>query len=69
MMEPEQPRTVEQIRGLVSWIGAGRKLTQTGKVTLADARALVTLLETGNTIDPAVGDRTFKTKSSGSCTT
>ncbi|MFI9366671.1 plasmid pRiA4b ORF-3 family protein [Kitasatospora sp. NPDC053057] len=63
-MEPEQPRTVEQIRGLVSWIGAGRKLTQTGKVTLADARALVTLLETGDTIDPAIGDRTFKTKSS-----
>ncbi|WP_230210195.1 plasmid pRiA4b ORF-3 family protein [Streptomyces kaniharaensis] len=64
MMESEQPRTVEQIRGLVSWIGAGRKLTQTGKVTLADARALVTLLETGDTIDPAIGDRTFKTKSS-----
>ncbi|WP_395294948.1 plasmid pRiA4b ORF-3 family protein [Kitasatospora hibisci] len=64
MMEPEQPRTVEQIRGLVGWIGAGRKLTQTGKVTLADARALVALLETGDTIDPAIGDRTFKTKSS-----
>ncbi|MEV6209224.1 plasmid pRiA4b ORF-3 family protein [Kitasatospora sp. NPDC051914] len=63
-MESEQPRTVEQIRGLVSWIGAGRKLTQTGKVTLADARALVTLLETGDTVDPAIGDRTFKTKSS-----
>ncbi|MFE7563542.1 plasmid pRiA4b ORF-3 family protein [Kitasatospora sp. NPDC057500] len=63
-MEPEQPRTVEQIRDLVSWIGAGRKLTQTGKVTLADARALVTLLETGETINPAIGDRTFKTKSS-----
>ncbi|MEU6231475.1 plasmid pRiA4b ORF-3 family protein [Kitasatospora sp. NPDC047058] len=63
-MEPEQPRTVEQVRGLVSWMGAGRKLTQMGKVTLADARALVTLLETGDTIDPAIGDRTFKTKSS-----
>ncbi|MFE5580578.1 plasmid pRiA4b ORF-3 family protein [Kitasatospora sp. NPDC056531] len=63
-MEPEQPRTVEQIRGLVSWIDPGRKLTQTGKVTLADARALVTLLETSDTIDPAIGGRTFKTKSS-----
>ncbi|WP_327068225.1 plasmid pRiA4b ORF-3 family protein [Kitasatospora sp. NBC_01302] len=63
-MEPERPRTVEQVRGLVSWIGAGRKLTQTGKVTLADARALVTLLETGDTVDPAIGERTFKTKSS-----
>ncbi|WP_405365591.1 plasmid pRiA4b ORF-3 family protein [Kitasatospora sp. NBC_00039] len=64
MMEPEQPRTVEQIRDLVSWIGAGRKLTQTGKVTLADARALVAVLRTGDTIDPAIGDRIFKTKSS-----
>ncbi|MFF0389850.1 plasmid pRiA4b ORF-3 family protein [Kitasatospora sp. NPDC004615] len=64
MMESEQPRTVEQIRGLVSWIGAGRKLTQTGKVTLADARALVALLETGDTVDPVIGDRTFRTKSS-----
>ncbi|WP_371498477.1 plasmid pRiA4b ORF-3 family protein [Kitasatospora sp. NBC_00374] len=62
-MDPEQPRTVEQIRGLVGWIGAGRKLTQTGKVALADGRALVTLLETGDTVDPAIGDRTFKTKS------
>ncbi|WP_405360861.1 plasmid pRiA4b ORF-3 family protein [Kitasatospora sp. NBC_00085] len=64
MMEPEQPRTVEQIRDLVSWIGAGRKLTQTGKVTLADARALVAVLRTGDTIDSAIGDRIFKTKSS-----
>lgn len=63
-MEPEQPRTVEQIRDLVSWIGAGRKLTQTGKVTLADARALVAVLRTGDTIDSAIGDRIFKTKSS-----
>ncbi|WP_255751980.1 hypothetical protein [Kitasatospora sp. A2-31] len=35
MMEPEQPRTVEQIRGLVGWIGAGRKLTD--PVTPIDA--------------------------------
>ncbi|WP_294001591.1 hypothetical protein [Streptomyces sp.] len=31
-------RTVEQVRGLVGWVGAGRRLTQTGRVTLADAR-------------------------------
>ncbi|MDH6112125.1 hypothetical protein P3T34_004340 [Kitasatospora sp. MAP12-44] len=63
-MEAEQPRTVRQVRDLIAWIGTGRKLTQTGKATLADARALVALLETGNTVDPSIGDRTFKTKTS-----
>jgi hypothetical protein len=33
-------------------------------VTLADARELVALLETGDEIDPAIGDRVFKTHSS-----
>jgi len=46
------------------FVGEGRKLTQTGRLTLADARALVDLLGTGDTIDMQVGDRTFKTKSS-----
>ncbi len=57
-------RTVEQVRALVGWVGAGRKLTQTGRVTLADARALVEILDTGDRMDPVIGDRTFKTKSS-----
>ena len=56
--------TVEQVRALVGWVGAGRKLTQTGRVTLADARALVKVLDTGDRMDPVVGERTFKTKSS-----
>lgn len=56
--------TVEQVRALVGWVGAGRKLTQTGRVTLADARALVEVLDTGDRMDPVIGDRTFKTKSS-----
>ncbi len=55
---------VGQIRLLVAWVGAGRKLTQTGKITLADARHLVDLLGTGDRIDPAIGDRVFKTTSS-----
>ncbi len=63
-MEPERPRAVEQIRGLVDWIGAGRKPTRTGRTTLADARVLVALPETGGTIDPSTGDRTFETESS-----
>ncbi len=43
----------------------GRKLTQTGNLSLADGRALVELLDTGDVIDVRIGDRTFKTKSSG----
>ncbi len=43
----------------------GRKLTQTGNLSLADGRALVELLDTGDVIDLRIGDRTFKTKSSG----
>src|SRR6185312_14895604 len=54
--------TVEQVRALVGWVGVGRKLTQTGRVTLADARALVEVLDTGDRMDPVIGDRTFKTK-------
>ena len=53
-----------QIRSFMTWLGEGRKLTQTGRIGLADARHLVGLLGTGDTIDPAIGDRVFKTKSS-----
>lgn len=56
--------TVDQVRALVGWAGAGRKLTRTGRVTLADARALVEVLDTGDRMDPVIGERTFKTKSS-----
>jgi hypothetical protein len=45
-------------------VGAGRKLTQTGRITLADARELVVLLGTEDEIDPKIGDRVFRTKSS-----
>jgi hypothetical protein len=53
-----------QIRSLVAWVGPGRKLTQTGRIGLTDARRLVELLGTGDRIDPKVGDRVFKTRSS-----
>jgi hypothetical protein len=55
---------VRRLRTFTRWVGAGRKLTQTGRVTLADARELVGLLATGDTIDPTIGDRVFRTKSS-----
>ena len=53
-----------RIRSLIGWTGAGRKLTQTGRLTLADARVLVGLLDTGDVIDPVVGSRVFRTTSS-----
>ena len=46
-----------------SFVGAGRKLTQTGNLTLADARVLVGLLDTGDIMDERIGDRTFATRS------
>jgi Plasmid pRiA4b ORF-3-like protein len=55
---------ISQIRSLLAWVGPGRKLTQTGRIGLADARHLVEILGTGDTIDPEIGDRVFKTRSS-----
>jgi Plasmid pRiA4b ORF-3-like protein len=53
-----------QIRSLLAWVGPGRKLTATGRIGLANARHLVELLGTGDTIDPEIGGRVFKTRSS-----
>lgn len=53
-----------QIRLFLDWLGEGRKLTQTGRIGLADARHLVPFLGTGDQIDPVIGDRVFKTTSS-----
>ena len=60
----DRSAVLSRIRSLLGWIGAGRKLTQTGRLTLADARVLVDLLDTGDVIDPVVGSRLFRTKSS-----
>jgi hypothetical protein len=53
-----------QVRSFLGWLGEGRKLTQTGRIGLADARYLVEFLGTGDRIDPEIGGRVFKTKSS-----
>jgi hypothetical protein len=53
-----------QIRSFMTWLGDGRKLTQTSRIGMADARHLVELLGTGDTIDPEIGGRVFKTRSS-----
>ncbi|SCG43474.1 hypothetical protein [Micromonospora halophytica] len=55
---------VRRMRELVRWLGDGRTLTSTGRLRLADARELVALLDTGDVVDPVIGDRVFKTGSS-----
>jgi hypothetical protein len=60
----EEAALTRQIRSLLEWVGEGRKLTQTGRITLADARHLVQLLGTHDEINPRIGDRVFKTQSS-----
>jgi Plasmid pRiA4b ORF-3-like protein len=59
-----QAELIDQIRSFLTWAGPGRKLTATGRIGLADARHLVELLGTGDTIDPDIGGRVFKTRSS-----
>lgn len=60
----EKAELTGQIRLFMTWLGAGRKLTQTGRIGLADARHLVEVLGTGDKIDPEIGGRVFKTQSS-----
>jgi hypothetical protein len=55
---------LRRLRAFTSWVGPGRKLTQTGRIMLADARELVGLLGTGDKLDPKIGDRVFRTRSS-----
>ncbi len=53
-----------QIRSFMTWLGDGRKLTQTSRIGMTDARHLGELLGTGDQIDPEIGGRVFKTRSS-----
>jgi hypothetical protein len=55
---------LRQVTAFARWVGEGRKLTQTGQLTMADARHLVSLLHTGDKIDPVIGERVFHTRSS-----
>ncbi len=49
---------------LAAFAGGGRRLTQNGNLSLADARQLVALLDIGDMMDERIGDRVFKTRSS-----
>jgi hypothetical protein len=60
----EKAELTGHIRSFMAWLGEGRKLTQTGRIGLADARHLVEVLGTGDKFDPEIGGRVFKTKSS-----
>lgn len=60
----EKATLTGQIRLFLEWLGEGRKLTQTGRIGLADARYLIEFLGTGDQMDPVIGDRVFKTVSS-----
>lgn len=53
-----------RLRGLVEYVGEGLPLTDRGNLKLADGRALVDLLETGDRFDDEIGGRVFKTQSS-----
>jgi hypothetical protein len=55
---------IQRLVAFTRWVGEGRGLTQTGRIKLADARQLVELLQTGDEIDPRIGDRIFRTRSS-----
>ena len=48
---------------LAAFVGTGRRLTQKGNLNLADARALVERLGTGDVVDERIGQRTLRTRS------
>lgn len=60
----EHTPIVVRLRALVGWVGDGRALTATGNIKLGDARELVALLDTGDVLDPRIGERVYRTQSS-----
>lgn len=52
-----------RLGAFAEYVGDGRKLTQQGYLTLADGKALVASLETGDRVDERIGDRVFRTRS------
>lgn len=53
-----------KVHALREYLGpAGKPLTEKGNLKLADGRALIALLDTGDVMDPQIGAKTFKTKS------
>jgi hypothetical protein len=53
-----------RIRRFAQWAAPGRTLTATGRLRLADASELISLLDLADVVDPQIGGKVFKTKSS-----
>ncbi|MBA2280671.1 MAG: hypothetical protein H0W25_05470 [Acidimicrobiia bacterium] len=54
---------VRRVTGLAQWVGDGKALTDRGNLKLADAKALVESLSTGDRVDEVIGDHTYRTRS------
>lgn len=56
---------LQRVTALVDWVGDRRvRLTDRGNLRLADARELLPLVGTGEVLDPEIGGRVWKTRSS-----
>jgi hypothetical protein len=53
-----------RVLAFTRWVGPGRRETQTGRLTLAQARELVPALDTGDAMDPVIHGRMHRTTSS-----
>ncbi|MEV7039221.1 hypothetical protein [Amycolatopsis sp. NPDC051061] len=60
----ERSLLVVRLRKLVEWVGDGRALTGTGALKLADARELVSLLDTGDDFERDLGGEVQTVRSS-----
>lgn len=57
---------LRKIEALREYLGTpGRALTAKGNIKRADGKALIELLNTGDEMDPQIGDRTFRTSTTG----
>jgi hypothetical protein len=55
---------LDRIRRFAEWATPGRALTTTGRLRLAHAAELISVLDVADVIDPQIGDKVFKTRSS-----
>jgi hypothetical protein len=60
----ENSSLVIQLRKFADWVGDGRALTGTGNLKLADARELVSLLDTGDVLEWELGGAVQRVRSS-----
>ena len=56
-------KALARLTAFAEYVGPGRKLTQKGYLTVADGKALVASLGTGDRVDERIGGRVFRTRS------